>query len=37
VRSNLEALAFHGFTEEQKRAIQAVYEEDIKPLVHQLW
>ncbi len=37
VRSNIEALVFHGFTEEQKRAIQAVYEEDIKPLVHQLW
>jgi len=37
VRSNLEALTFPGFTEEQKRAITAIYEEDIKPLVHHLW
>ncbi len=37
VRSNLGALEFRGFTKEQTRAISAIYEADIKPLVHQLW
>lgn len=37
VTSNLGALKFPGFTEEQINAISAIYEEDIKPLVHQLW
>ena len=37
VRSNLEATASAGLTLEQVRAIDAVYTEEIKPLVHQLW
>ena len=37
VRSNLEALTFPGFTEDQKAAVSAIYEEDIKPIVHHLW
>lgn len=35
VKSNL--AAFSELTLEQVRAIDAVYEEEIKPLVHQLW
>jgi aryl-alcohol dehydrogenase-like predicted oxidoreductase len=37
VRSNLGAADFIDFTIEQIRAIDEVYEEEIKPLVHQLW
>lgn len=37
VRSNLTATAFTDFSIEQVRAIDTVYEEEIKPLVHQLW
>lgn len=37
VRSNLGAMAFTGFTEEQKISITRIYEEEVKPLVHQLW
>ena len=37
VRSNLGAVEFPGLTREQEKAINAIYEEEIKPLVHQLW
>lgn len=37
VRTNLEAADFHPLTGEQIRAINRIYAEDIKPLVHQLW
>lgn len=37
VRSNIGALSFPGFTEEQKIAVSRIYEEEVKPLVHQLW
>lgn len=37
IRSNLGAMTFPGFTEQQLKAITAIYEEDVKPLVHQLW
>ncbi len=37
VRTNLEAMALPPLTEEQLSAIGKIYEEDIKPLVHQLW
>ncbi len=37
VRSNLDAMAFTGFTDQQLKAISAIYEEDVKPLVHHLW
>lgn len=37
VRSNIGALSFPGFTEEQKISISLIYEEEVKPLVHQLW
>jgi len=37
VKSNLGALEFPGLTQEQKKEIDRIYEEDIKPLVHQLW
>ncbi len=34
---NLEAYALPGFTDEQMKAITQIYEEEVKPLVHQLW
>jgi aryl-alcohol dehydrogenase-like predicted oxidoreductase len=37
VRSNLGFMAFPGFTEEQKEAVTLIYNEEVKPLVHQLW
>jgi len=37
VESNLRALDFPGLTQEQEKAITRIYEEDVKPLVHQLW
>lgn len=37
VTTNLEALALQPFSEEQLSTIGKIYEEDIKPLVHQLW
>lgn len=37
VKSNLGALTFPGMTHEQEEAISAIYKEDIKPIVHQLW
>jgi aryl-alcohol dehydrogenase-like predicted oxidoreductase len=37
VRTNLEATALTPLSEEQLGAIGKIYEEDIKPLVHQLW
>jgi aryl-alcohol dehydrogenase-like predicted oxidoreductase len=37
VKSNLGATDFTDFTIDQARAIDKVYEEEIKPLVHQLW
>lgn len=37
VRTNIEAADFHPLTGEQIRAINRIYTEDIKPLVHQLW
>jgi len=37
VISNLGAADFTDFTLEQIRAIDEVYKEEIKPLVHQLW
>jgi aryl-alcohol dehydrogenase-like predicted oxidoreductase len=37
VRTNLEAMALPPLSEEQLGAIGKIYEEDIKPLVHQLW
>ncbi len=37
VRTNLEAADFPSLTGRQMKAITEIYEEDIKPLVHQLW
>lgn len=37
VRTNLEAVDFPSLTGRQMKAITEIYEEDIKPLVHQLW
>lgn len=37
VRANLEATAMPPLTGDQTDAIGRIYEEDIKPLVHQLW
>lgn len=37
VRTNLEAEDFPSLTGRQMLAIKEIYEEDIKPLVHQLW
>lgn len=37
VKSNIGAIAFPGFTEEQKASISRIYKEEVKPLVHQLW
>ena len=37
VRTNTDAAALPHLTEDQVRAISRIYEEDIKPLVHQLW
>lgn len=37
VRSNLGATSFTGFSAGQISAIDSVYAEEIKPLVHQLW
>lgn len=37
VRTNLEAMVLPPLSEEQLSAIGKIYEEDIKPLVHQLW
>ncbi len=37
VRANLGARDIPEFTETRIKAISAIYEEDIKPLVHQLW
>ncbi|MCA1741267.1 MAG: aldo/keto reductase [Bacteroidales bacterium] len=37
VRTNLEAMALPPLSKEQLGAISKIYEEDIKPLVHQLW
>jgi aryl-alcohol dehydrogenase-like predicted oxidoreductase len=37
VRSNLNTAAFPGFTPEQLKAVNAIYDEEIKPLVHHLW
>jgi aryl-alcohol dehydrogenase-like predicted oxidoreductase len=37
VNSNLGALEFPGLTRDQEKEINTIYEEDIKPLVHQLW
>ncbi|MFN2336680.1 MAG: aldo/keto reductase [Bacteroidales bacterium] len=37
VRTNLEAMALPALSAKQLSAIGKIYEEDIKPLVHQLW
>jgi len=37
VRTNLEATALTPLSEEQLSTIGKIYEEDIKPLIHQLW
>ena len=37
VRTNLEAASFPGLTTGQMDAIRKIYEDDIRPLVHQLW
>lgn len=37
VKSNIGALSFPGITEEQKISISRIYEEEVKPMVHQLW
>jgi aryl-alcohol dehydrogenase-like predicted oxidoreductase len=37
VRTNLEAADLPPLTGRQMTAIAEIYEEDIKPLVHQLW
>jgi len=37
VRTNLEATAMSPLSGDQINAIGRIYEEDIKPLVHQLW
>jgi aryl-alcohol dehydrogenase-like predicted oxidoreductase len=37
VTTNLKAGDFPSITDEQMNAIKVIYEEDIKPLVHQLW
>jgi len=37
VRTNTGAAALPPLTDDQVRAISRIYEEDIKPLVHQLW
>jgi aryl-alcohol dehydrogenase-like predicted oxidoreductase len=37
VKKNIEAADFHPLTGEQINAINRIYTEDIKPLVHQLW
>ena len=37
VKSNLGALTFTGLAQEQEKAINTIYEEEIKTLVHQLW
>ncbi|NLD63181.1 MAG: aldo/keto reductase [Bacteroidales bacterium] len=37
VKSNLNTAAFPGFTTEQMEAVNAIYDEEIKPLVHHLW
>lgn len=37
IRTNLEAIALQPLSEEQLSAISQIYEEDIRPLVHQLW
>jgi aryl-alcohol dehydrogenase-like predicted oxidoreductase len=37
VRANLAADSLHPISGKQEEAIRTIYEEDIKPSVHQLW
>lgn len=37
LESNLSALELAAFSDAEKKALQPIYEEDIKPLVHHLW
>ncbi len=37
VRTNLDAFSLPEFTDEQLQTISQIYEEEVKPLVHQLW
>lgn len=37
VRANLDAYSLPVFTDKQLKAISQIYEEEVKPLVHQLW